>query len=809
MRKRYPKNFKKWQKFWEKEKVYKFDEKSDKPVYSIDTPPPTVSGKMHIGHLFSYTHQDIIARFHRMKGENVFYPFGTDDNGLPTERFVEKRKKVKSAKMKKNAFVKLCEQTIKQFKPKITQNWKNIGLSADFDYSYSTIDKHSQRISQSMFIDLYNKKRVYRKRAPMMWCPTCSTAIAQAELEDKERESSLVYIKVNIVGTSANIIFATTRPELLPACVGISVHPSDKRYKKFIGMKVKMPITGAEISITGDEKTDKNYGSGVVYYCSYGGVECIDWLARHPDVEPINIMGQDGKFNERAGKYAGMTSSRAREKIIIDLARHSALVKQEKIKHIVNTHERCGTDIEFIATKQWFIKYMDLKQEFIELGKTINWRPEYMRIRYENWVKGLQWDWCISRQRFFGIPFPVWYCEKCGKVKLPEIKDLPINPEKDKPKTKCSCGSNKFIPEKDILDTWATSSLTPQIAIELLKNKELRKNILPMDFRPQAHDIINTWLFYTLVRSKLHFNKIPWKNILISGFVLGPNGEKMSKSKGNIIEPPKEMKKYPVDALRYWSAEAGLGKNLRYEEEELKNGTRLMTKLWNASKFSFSHLKNFKGDKLKELYPLDKWLFSKLQTTIKNSTDYFEKYEFAKAKKEIENFFWKTFCDNYLELAKHRLYSRKNKQAKLSAQYTLYITLLTILKLWAPIIPYITEEIYQSKFRKLEKTKSIHITKWPEYNKELVNKEIEKKAETLIDLIAVIRKEKSSKGYSLKKEIRKLTISADKAVIQDISDFLKDIKAIGNISFIGFGNFTLADKNIITINPSLKIRIEF
>ena len=809
MRKRYPKNLKKWQEFWEKQRVYKLDEKSKKPIYSIDTPPPTVSGKMHIGHLFSYTHQDIIARFRRMKGENVFYPFGTDDNGLPTERFVEKKKKIDSGKMKKSEFVKICKQTIKEFKPKVVQNWKNIGLSCDFHYSYSTIDKHCQRISQAMFIDLFNKKRAYRKAAPMMWCPTCQTAIAQAELEDKERKSLLVYIKVNVVGTNKYIIFATTRPELLPACVGISVHPTDKRYKKLIGQKVKMPITGAEIEITGDEKTDKNYGSGVVYYCSYGGVECIDWLARHSDAKPINIMGQDGKLNARAGKYVGMTSLRAREKIIRDLTELGAIVKLEKIKHIVNTHERCGADIEFIATKQWFIRYMDLRQEFIKLGKTINWRPEYMRTRYENWIKGLSWDWCVSRQRFFGIPFPVWYCAKCGKVKLAEIKDLPVNPAKSKPKTKCSCGSNKFIPESDVLDTWATSSLTPIIAGELLKNKKIRQGIIPMCLRPQAHDIINTWLFYTLARSRIHFNKAPWENVLISGFVLDSKGEKMSKSKGNIIEPPKEMKKYPVDALRYWSAEAGLGKNLRYEEEELKNGQRLMTKLWNASKFSFSHLKNFKQTEPKRLEPLDKWLLSKLQTTIKNATNYFEQYEFAKAKKEIEEFFWKIFCDNYLELAKHRLYSPKTKIQKISAQYTLYTALFAIIRLWAPIIPYITEEIYQSKFRKFEKSKSLHITEFPKFNEKIVDKEIEKRAGILMDLISAIRKEKSFRGHSLKKEIKNLTICGGKGTAEALADFQEDIKEIGNIGFLGFGNFTFADKGIITVTPSLKIKIVF
>ena len=823
MRKHYPKNLKKWQEFWEKEKIYKFNPNSKKPIYSIDTPPPTVSGKMHIGHFFSYTHQDIIARYHRMKGENIFYPFGTDDNGLPTERFVEKQKRVKGVEIGREDFIKLCQKVVRESKSKFIQNWKDVGLSADFDYSYSTIDNHSQKISQRFFIELYNKGRVYRKEAPIMWCPVCHTAIAQAELKDRERESFLSYIKVNVIGINRSVVFATTRPELLPACVGISVHPDDKRYKKLIGNKVKMPITGAEIPITPDKKTDIKYGTGVVYYCSYGGVECIDWLTRHPEAKPIHIMGQDGRYNEKAGKYVGLDTPGARKKITQDLKNLGALVKQEKIKHIVNTHERCGADIEFITAKQWFIKYMDLKQEFIRLGRTINWFPKYMRTRYENWVKGLQWDWCISRQRFFGVPFPLWYCEKCGKVKISDIKDLPVDPLKHSPKTKCSCGNSRFIPEKDILDTWATSSLTPQIAIELLKNKNQglsKQKIFPMSLRPQAHDIINTWLFYTLARSKLHFNKIPWKHILISGFVLDPKGEKMSKSKENIVEPSKVMKKYPVDALRYWSAEASLGRNLRYNEEELKNGHRLLTKLWNASRFSISH---FPALSLREprlcmqrrgsrndqwaVYPLDQWILSRLQTTIKNSVNHFEKYEYAKAKKEIENFFWKDFCDIYLELVKYRLYNKdkSNSMPKKSAQFTLYHCLLTVLKLFAPIIPYITEEIYQNYFRKIEKVKSIHISSWPKYDRTLKNKKIELKVQTLIALATAIRKEKSEKGYSLKKEIQKLIIDADKAVLENLSLFLRDLKEVGNINKIEFK----AVKDGISVQKALKIKIEF
>jgi len=806
MKKQYSKNLeKKWQSFWEKEKIYKFEPQKRGKIFSIDTPPPTVSGKMHLGHAFSYTHLDIIARYQRMKGKNIFYPFGTDDNGLPTEKLVEKENKVSIFKMKRQDFVKLCQKTLKRIKPSFIQDWKNIGMSCDFNLSYSTIDKEVQKLSQRFFICLYKKKRVYQKETPTLWCPQCRTAIAQADLEDKERKSFLNYIKVKIIGTDKYIIFATTRPELLPACVGVSVHPKDKRYNKFIDRKVKMPISGAEIPIIPDEKTDMNYGTGVVYYCTYGGVECIDWMERHPEIKPINIMGPDGKYNEKAGKYAGLKTPEAREKIIEDLKKLGALVKQESITHIVNTHERCGTDVEFVTTKQWFIKYLDLKKDFLKMGRKIKWYPDYMRKRYENWVSGLRWDWCISRQRYFGVPFPVWYCQKCGKVKIACLSDLPVDPLYSKLKTRCSCGSNKFVPETDVLDTWVTSSLTPQIAIESVKDKKIREKLFPMSLRPQAHDIINFWLFYTLARSKLHFNKIPWREITISGFVLDPKGEKMSKSKGNVVAPQEIIEKHGTDVLRHWTAKASLGEDLRWNEEEIKASKRTVIKIWNASRFCLMHLKDFKKEKLalNNLENEDKWLLYLLQMTIKSYNDYFQKHQFKKAREVIDNFFWKNFCDNYLEIVKPRLYNDNvMKKSREAAKFTLYICLLSVLKLYAPFMPYITEEIYQGFFRRIEKEKSIHLSLLPKFNKELINLKAKKSFDDVIDIIASIRKYKSEKKVSIRKEIEKLFIKSKNKEIKKYFNLMKSVMNIKSIE--------MKDKNAsgyFEVNSSIKMKI--
>jgi len=805
MKKYYPKNIeRKWQRFWEKEKIYKFNPKKKGKIFSVDTPPPTVSGKMHIGHAFSYTHEDLIVRYHRMKGENIFYPFGTDDNGLPTEKLIEKINKVNIFEMKRNDFVKLCQKTLKKIRPAFIQDWKDIGISCDFNLDYSTINKEVQKLSQRYFIELYRKKRVYRKEIPVLWCPQCQTAIAQAELEDKELESLFVDILFELE-EGGKITIATTRPELLPSCGAIFVHPKDKRYKSLVGKKVIVPLFKQKVEILTDERVDPEKGTGIVMCCTFGDTTDIEWYFDHKLPLKVSI-NPDGTMSKLAGKYEGLKIKEARQKIIEDLSKEGLITNKRVIRHTVNVHERCGTEIEILQTPQWFIKYLDLKKELIEINKKIKWFPEHMRKRYENWVKGLRWDWCISRQRYFGIPFPVWYCKKCGKIKIAEISQLPIDPLHSKPKTKCSCGSSEFVPEKDVLDTWATSSLTPQIAIELVKNKKIKKKLFPMSLRPQAHDIINFWLFYTIARSKLHFNKIPWKTVMISGFVLDPKGEKMSKSKGNVIEPQEIIKKYGADCLRHWAAKAGLGEDLRWNEEEIKNSKRTCTKLWNAARFCFIHLKNLeKKPKLevKKLAPEDRWILHLLQETLKNYDRYFQNYEFKKAREEIDNFFWRNFCDYYLEIVKPRLYNKETPlRSQESAKTTLYWTLLSILKLYAPFIPYLTEEIYQNYFRKKEKEKSIHQSQLPKINPRLMASYVKKEFDNVIDIIDAVRKYKSERKYSLKKEISKLIIQTKNKKIEKYFKLLKELLYIKSIEI------KKEDELPIVLNPTLKIKIE-
>ncbi len=765
----------KWLEFWEKENIYAFDPESKAEIYSIDTPPPTVSGKMHLGHSFSYSQQDFVARFQRMLGKNVFYPFGTDDNGLATERMIEKMKNVKGQFMKRKEFIDLCLKTLEEIRPDFVFDWKRIGISADFNIFYTTINDHCRRISQRSFLDLFKMGRIYRKKAPIMFCPNCQTAIAQVELKDAERESSLAYIKADVEGTKEHLVFATTRPELIYACVGISVHPDDKRYKHLIGKKVRIPLINRSVELIPDEMTEMEYGSGVVYYCTYGGVDCIEWMQRHPQVKPIDIMGMDGRYNELSGKYKGMKSDEARKAAVEDLQKIGAIVKTEKIRHIVNTHERCDTDIEFIATPQWYIKYLELKDDFIEYGRKIIWHPEHMRSRYENWIKGLKWDWNISRQRHFGVPIPIWYCRRCNEFLIADEKQLPIDPLADKPLHKCKCGSNDFEGEKDVLDTWATSSLTPDIAIELF-GKDLQNKLYPMSLRPQAHDIITFWLFNTLVKGYFHHKKIPWNNVMISGWALDPHGKKMSKSKGNAVDPREMISKYSADALRFWAAGSKLGDDMPFQEKDLVTGNKFITKIWNASKFAFLHLSDYNGEKPSKLETVDKWILSKLSKVVKVSTENFMNYEYSHTKLETETFFWHTFCDNYLELVKDRLYNadKRGNEAKLSAQYGLYQSLLAIIKLMAPIMPFITEELYQSYFMKHEKAKSVHLTKWPSID--LIEEHAEHVGDFVVEVIEFVRKKKSEKQLSLKAPVKKLIIRS-KVEEKDFDEVEAEIKA--------------------------------
>lgn len=787
---------------WEKNKTFAFREGAE--MYSVDTPPPTVSGKMHIGHAFSYSQQDFIVRYRRMNG-GVYYPFGTDDNGLPTERLVEKLKKVNSKKMSRADFIELCLKTIGEISDDFKEDWKTLGISADYNKCYSTIDDNSRKMSQKGFIDLFKNGEIYKANFPTIWCPECQTAIAQAELEDKEKTTNLVYIKGKLKDGSF-IIYATTRPELHPGCIGISLKEDgiyvkvkkdnevwiiskdavEKFQKEFglkiieefkggelVGEKVEIAFASQPIFISHDISAKTEYGTGVVYYCSYGGLDCVQWLARHKEAKAVDVMDENGTYNVNPIK--SMKSPEAREKIIELLEEEDLLIKKEKLHHAVNTHDKCGTDIEYIATPQWFIKVKDKKDKLIEQGNKINWFPKYMHKRYENWVNGLEWDWNISRNRHFGIPIPTWECKECEKIIVADEKELPIDPLQTK--KLCPKCKKEAIPEKMVLDTWATSSISPQIASSLVNNKVK----IPYSLRPQAHDIIRTWAFYTIVRSYLHENKIPWKDIVISGNV-SLKGEKMSKSKGNVIDPKEVIEKYGADALRFWASGSNLGSDLDYLEDDLVSGKKTVNKLFNAAKFVFMNLEDYNGkSKPKKLEKIDKLFLDKLQAVINECTKKFECYEYSKAKMAIENFFWKDFADNYLEIVKRRVYHGEG-DSKLSAQYTLYKTLFNVIKLFAPILPFVTEEIYQTSFKKNEKEDSIHLSSWPKTKKVEKSEELE----LFYEILGKVRGEKSNAKKSMRSEVK---ISLEKETLDLLDGMIEDLKDVTNAKKVIEGKF--------------------
>ncbi|MEK6860298.1 MAG: valine--tRNA ligase [Nanoarchaeota archaeon] len=760
--------------FWEKEKIYKFNSNAKGKVFSIDTPPPTLSGKMHIGHAYMYSQMDFIARFQRMYCGNVFYPFGTDDNGLPTERLIEKLKNVKSKKMKREEFIQLCVKTLKEITPDFIQDWKNLGVSCDYELYYSTINDNSRRLSQKSFIELFKKGFIYKKAFPGLWCPECQTSVAQAELEDKELPSLFSTIRFKCQGK--DLLIATTRPELLGACVAIFVNPKDKRYKNLVGKKAKIPWFDFEVPVIADESADIEKGTGAMMVCSYGDKYDAEAINRHK-LNPKIVIDKDGTMNNTVIGFEGLKIKDARKNILNKLKEYNLITEQKQILHAVNTHDKCGTEIEFLPTEQWFIRILDKKKKFIEQGNKIKWHPEFMHKRYDNWVNGLEWDWNISRDRHFGVPIPVWECEKCREIIIADEKELPVEPTSIK--KKCPKCKSDAVGEKKVLDTWMTSSISPQLASSLVKNKVK----IPFSLRPQAHDIIRTWLFYTVVKSLYHENEIPWENTSISGFVT-MSGEKMSKSKGNVISPQEVMKNYSSDALRFWAAGSKLGEDLDYQEKDLIAGKKFETKLWNASSFVFMNLKDYKGKKPAKIEKIDELFLNKLNQLVLFCTEAFENYEYSRAKLETEKFFWQMFCDNYLEIVKKRIY--ENKNGKDSVQYVLYNSLLTLLKLIAPIMPFITEEIYQTYFKKIEKDKSIHISSWPVVASSLSKDKEDSIFQLFIDVLTKVRQEKSNNKKSMKAEI---ILSLDKETMGKLKDILEDLKDVCCAKEIKEGKF--------------------
>ena len=701
---------------WQASGIYQFSSERAVPVYSIDTPPATVSGHLHLGHIYSYSHPDFLARYWRMRGHNVFYPMGYDDNGLPTERLVEKRQGITASRIGRAAFIEKCLQTSEEAERDYRALWQRLGLSIDWRYTYRTIDEWSRRTSQLSFIDLHRKGLVYRSEAPAIWCPECHTALAQADLNDLERQSEFVSLKFRFTDQSsetqdAYLVITTTRPELLPACVAVFVHPEDPRYRHLAGRKLITPIFNQHVPILLDPDADPKKGSGAVMCCTFGDATDVSWWRQHR-LPLIEAVDGDGRMTPAAKEFASLTLQEARRQIRIVLETSGLAVGKQTITQSVRVHERCDTPIEYIVTHQWFIRILDFKEELLEAGERVIWHPEHMKSRYRAWVENLNWDWCISRQRYYGVPFPLWYCDECGEVSVAEESQLPVDPTEQAPLHPCKCGSTRFVPEEDVLDTWATSSLTPQIVSQWWRGDNqkgtdsihLYDRVFPFSLRPQAHEIIRTWAFYTLVKSHFHFDMIPWKEVLISGWgIAGEGMGKISKSRGSGSMGPMEMiERYSADAVRYWAASTGTGKDSVISEEKIQMGARLATKMWNVAHFSEKFLEGYEppeDEELPQLTPADGWILSSLQKLIRRVTQFLLEYEYAAAKNEIESFFWRELADNYLEMCKQRLYDKENSKRE-GALYSLYQVLLTTLKLFAPFLPYVTEEIYLNIFQK-------------------------------------------------------------------------------------------------------------
>jgi valyl-tRNA synthetase len=740
--------------------------------YTIDTPPPTVSGSLHIGHIFSYTQADILARYKRMNDHNVFYPFGFDCNGLATERFVEKKHKTGVAKLGREKFIELCLSTTEEMKKEFVALWQTIGISADFEKTYSTIDKREQKISQESFIRLFHDNHLYQKNEPALFCTTCRTSVAQAELDDKEVATTFNDIQFSTT-SGVRIVIATTRPELISSCVAIMYNPGDEKYQHLAGQTAIVPIFGNQVPFIADEAVQIDKGSGLVMCCTFGDKTDIEWFKKF-NLPYKPSIGFDGRWQEQTGPLAGLKVHEAREKILKLLTAENLLLSKKNISHNVNVHERCKNEIEYTVLPQWFIKVVQHKAKFIELADEISWSPNFMKTRYIDWVENLSWDWCISRQRVFGIPFPVWYCNSCNAILVASIDQLPVDPQKtiynngscDK------CNSTDIRPEKDVMDTWNTSSITPYIVKQLYYQTEespfaQKNDFIPMSMRPQAHDIIRTWAFYTIIKSWMHSNTIPWKEIVISGFVLSEQKEKISKSQGNSpTEPAVLVQQFAPDAIRYWTATGTLGYDVAFSIDQIKNGQKLMTKLWNAFSFINSHTSNFSIDhktvQAPQLGVVNQWMLDASTTMLQKYQENLDKNEFGGALQIVERLFWNDFCDNYLEIIKDQLFKPENySPAEVEAtRWTLYTVGLRILQCYAPYLPHITENIYQEIYKNSVEENSIHTTQLSK-NFQDINIDNNTTMKKLLEIISIVRKLKTEHQLSLKVELDSLTINEE------------------------------------------------
>jgi valyl-tRNA synthetase len=804
---------KKWQIFWQENAIYHWSKSEAREnSFIVDTPPPGVSGQLHIGHVYSYTHTDFIVRHRRMKGKNVFYPMGFDDNGLPTERLVEKEKNIRANSVSRKEFINICNEVIAKEETKFRALFNRIALSVDWNLEYQTINPLSCKISQMSFLDLIEKGQIYRDSQPMLWDSVDQTALAQAEIEDREKVTFMNDILFSLENDD-KITIATTRPELLPACVSVFFHPEDKRYNYLEGQFAFTPLFNVKVPLIADDMVDPEKGTGLVMCCTFGDQTDIAWWRKHKlptniiiskqgrieNIQFDNSCANKIKAEQFAAQLTGLTVTAARSKIIELLKKEGLLVKQVQKLQTVKCAERSGAPLEILTTPQWFIKTIIHKEALLKKSDELNWYPKFMKIKLDRWIEGIGMDWCISRQRYFGVPFPVWYSKRAGEEGKPifaKNHQLPVDPLVDLPE-----GYNKeeVIPDYDVMDTWATSSVSPQLNSRGVSNNHMvdenrYKKLFPADLRPQAHEILRTWAFYTMLKAYLHENTLPWKDIMVSGWCLAQDKSKMSKSKGNVLIPEILLEAHGSDVIRYWCASSKLGTDTAYSEDVINNGKRLVNKLWNAAKFASTHFDKISdSDKALSLCEVkhkitrdfDKYLVNQVVDLVDYADQELTNYEYATAIDKTEKFFWALFCDNYLEITKTRAYNENGEddEGALSTHLTLYHTLKTLLQLFAPIVPHITEELFHILYAK-DISESIHMRgSWPNIREAKFTDIDETKSEDLLEILELVRKIKAQDNLSIKSPISYIEIEGIKLPDNLISD-LKNVTSAKEILYV-------------------------
>jgi valyl-tRNA synthetase len=813
----------KWTPRWEEEGTYRFDRsRSRADVFAIDTPPPTVSGSLHVGHVFSYTHTDVIARFHRMRGRSVFYPMGWDDNGLPTERRVQNYYGVRCdptlaydatfappdkpgkhpIAISRPNFIDLCARLTAEDEKAFERLWQHLGLSVDWSMTYATIGKRAQRVSQRGFLHLLARGLAYQLEAPTLWDVDFRTAVAQAELEDRELPGAYHRVRFAIPEGGA-VEIETTRPELIPACVALVTHPDDERYRPLVGRDVLTPLFGVRVPVRAHALADPAKGSGIAMICTFGDLTDVTWWRElnlpvraviQPDGTLRDVLWGTGGWESadpvRAARYsselAGLSASKARARIVDRLRETGDLVGEPRpVTHAVKFYEKGDRPLEIVTSRQWFIKTVELRGELLARGRELRWHPPYMQARFENWTNGLNGDWCVSRQRFFGVPFPLWYpIDGDGGVgyerPIPAPEDrLPVDPSTEVPPGYEAAQRGRpggFAGDPDVMDTWATSSLTPQIACGWGEDPDLFAKTFPMDLRPQAHDIIRTWLFSTVVRAHLEHDSLPWSDAAISGWVLDPDRKKMSKSKGNVVTPMGLLEEHGSDGVRYWAASGRPGTDTAFDPNQMRVGRRLAIKVLNASRFALAAAEP-QGPIVKAV---DRALLQRLAGLIEQATRDLEGYDYARALQRVEEFFWR-FCDDYLELVKGRRYGEQDREGAASANRALIAALSVLLRLLAPFLPFVTEEVW-SWWRE----GSIHRAPWPVPAEltELASDVDEATRERdqrvyawATEVLFEVRKQRSAAKQPLKVPITTVTITAGAGAVESMPLVEADLRS--------------------------------